>query len=68
MTLTYAQIEAAAKEGPEDVVALLHGAGVEIAGLPKDLRRKLRGEAPDGAAPPAKDPPPAPTVGRRSTS
>lgn len=44
--LTYAQIEEAAKAGPEAVAAMLHGAGVEIAGMPKDLRRKLRGEAP----------------------
>lgn len=49
MTLTYAQIEAATKEGPEAVAALLHASGVELAGLPKELRRKLRGEAPAAA-------------------
>jgi hypothetical protein len=64
ITLTYAQIEAAAKEGPEAVAVLLYAAGAELSGLPKELRRKLRGEpaeAPAADAPPAKDPPPAPT-------
>lgn len=54
--LTYAQIEAATKEGPEAVAALLHAAGVELAGLPKELRRKLRGApAEEPESPPAKD-------------
>lgn len=57
--ISYARIEEAAKAGPEAVAALLHASGVELAGLPPDLRRKLRGEAP--AAPAA-----AP-VGKRST-
>lgn len=49
--IPYALIEAATKEGPEAVAALLFGAGVELAQLPAELRRKLRGEAPAESAP-----------------
>lgn len=61
--LSYAQIEEATKVGPEAVAAMLCAAGVEIAGLPKDLRRKLRGEP---ETPPAKDLPATPTIAKRS--
>ena len=40
----------AMKHGSEAVASLLSAAGVELAGLPKDLRRKLRGEAPEAPA------------------
>lgn len=44
MSISYPQLQDAVTKGPEAVAAMLHAAGVELAGLPKDLRRQLRGE------------------------
>lgn len=46
MSISYPQLQEAAAKGPEAVAAMLYAAGVELSGLPKDLRRQLRGEPP----------------------